>query len=205
MAYGRKALLAVLFGLFLSGWVYADKLVVFQNGRTLRVQAVRDEGAWLYLTLGERSEMGVLSRLIVTVNDIESLTDGKSVPVPNAQSAAGGPASRVRATASQRGRPPGARSGNTLQGGGAPGDAQAEAATRARSDALARAANRASTGRVGRVPPTGKGQEVPAEATGSDLAGGISNGGWRSLLDDSGRGRSTSSSTAQRTEENPKR
>ena len=107
MACGRMALLAVLFGLSFGGWTHADKLVVFQNGRTLRVQDVRDEGPWLYLTLGKKSEMGVLSRLIIAVNDIDSIEDGKSVPVPNVQSPAGGSGGGqtpvARATATPRG------------------------------------------------------------------------------------------------------
>lgn len=201
MACGRMALLAVLFGLSFSGWAHADKLVVFQNGRTLRVQSVRDEGPWLYLTLGKKSEMGVLSRLIVAVNEIDGIKDGQSASVPNVQSPAGGSgggqAAGARATATPRGRTAAA---NVPAGG------QAEAASRARSDALARAANRASTGRVGRVPPSGKVQEQPVADSSADL-GSSSSSGWRSLLESSSRGRSSSSDsgTDRQTEEKPKR
>lgn len=211
MACGRMALLAVLFGLSFGGWTHADKLVVFQNGRTLRVQDVRDEGPWLYLTLGKKSEMGVLSRLIIAVNDIDSIEDGKSVPVPNVQSPAGGSGGGqtpvARATATPRGRPLGGRSASAQQGANVPADAQAEAASRARSDALARAAKRASIGRVGLVPARGEGQEQVVVEASSDLGGGTSSSGWRSLLDDKGRGRSTSgtSGTDRQTEEKPKR
>ncbi len=201
MACGRMALLAVLFGLSFSGWVHADKLVVFQNGRTLRVESVRDEGPWLYLTLGKKSEMGVLSRLIVAVNEIDGIEKGQSAAVPNVQSPAGGSgggqAAGARATATPRGR----------TAANAPAGGQAEAASRARSDALARAANRASTGRVGRVPPSGKVQEQPVADSSSELGSSSSSSSWRSLLDSGSRGRSSSSDsrTDRQTEENPKR
>lgn len=207
MACGRMALLVILFGLFLGDWAHADKLVVFQNGRTLRVVDVRDEGDWLYLTLGKRSEMGVLSRLILAVNDIDSLEDGESSPVPNVQSPAGGPgrgpAAGTRAAATQRGRTAGTRQG----GASVPVNAQTEVASRARSDALARAARRTSTGRVGRVPPSGTALEPSAAGPGADVAGGAASSGWRSLLDNSGRGRGSTrdSGSPRQADEHPRR
>jgi hypothetical protein len=205
------ALLAILFGLSFGGWTHADKLVVFQNGRTLRVQNVRDEGLWLYLTLGKKSEMGVLSRLIVGVSEIDGSGDGKPAPVPNVQSPAGGSGGGqspgALAAANQRGGSPGGRAASAQQQADVPADAQAEDASRARSDALARAAQRASTGRVGRVPPSGNAQEQPPGDPGSDLGGSSASGGWRSLLENRKRGRSQGrgSGTNPESEENPDR
>ena len=192
MACGRTVLLVVSLALVSGGWAHADKLVVFQNGRTLRVQDVRDEGPWLYLTLGKKSEMGVLSRLIVAVNDIDG--SGES-PVPNVQSPAGGsgggqgPAVNARTASTQRGRPANPRGASNQNVTDSPDAKQADAATRARGEALARAASRAASGRVGRVPPKNGEQQDTAVDPSSNLAGETPSNGWRSLLGDKSRGR----------------
>jgi len=156
---------------------------------------VRDEGPWLYLTLGKKSEMGVLSRLIVAVNEIDG---GGESPVPNVQSPAGGPGGDqgqvgdARTAMNQRGRPANPRLANGQTPDDAGDEDQADSASRARSEALARAAARASSGRVGRVPPSGQAQQEAAAGPSMNLGGEAPSGGWRSLLDARGRGRSKS-------------
>ena len=192
MVGGRTILWAVALVLACGSPVHADKLVVFHNGRTLRVENVRDEGQWLFLTLGKKSEMGVLTRLIASVDDIEGEAPAQ---LPNVQSAAGGGTTANRGgTVGNRmaggQRSAAGRQPPMVQGGAAAAGQQVEA-DRARGDALSRAAARATRGSKlglipGSTPPAGEG-ETP-EST--DLSTAGTSAGWRSLLDDSRGGRS---------------
>jgi hypothetical protein len=176
-----------------SGQAHADKLVVFHNGRTLRVENVRDEGQWLFLTLGKKSEMGVLARLIASVDDIEG---DAAAQLPNVQSAAGGNSVNrggtvgSRMTGSQRSP---ARQQPPMVQGGAAAAGQQEEADRARSDALSRASARATrSSKLGLVPRTIPPPGEEAVTAGTDLASTTdTSAGWRSLLDDSRSGSSS--------------
>jgi len=67
----------------------ADKLVVFQNGRSIRVAEIRRDGEWTFLGLGRKSEMGVPTNLIASVTEAQGQAQQN---IPGAQaSAAGGP------------------------------------------------------------------------------------------------------------------
>lgn len=68
---------------------HADKLVVFQNGRSIRVEEIRRDGEWTYLALGRKSEMGVPTNLIASVTEAQG--QAQQI-IPGAQaSASGGP------------------------------------------------------------------------------------------------------------------
>jgi hypothetical protein len=183
--------------LAIPGLADADKLVMFHNGRALRVQEIRRDGPWSYLTLGKRSEIGVLDRLIASV---EEVAGPPATALPNVQAAAagggGGGGVDVRG-----GRPaPNRIVGQpddildqpipmTLEGQGGPDPDAAAAAARARSDALARAAARGGRGRIPSAQADG--EEQPEGAPGAELGGAVSPGRWPSLLD-RGRGRAPS-------------
>ena len=194
MARGRTVLWALVLGLAIGGQVQADKLVVFHNGRTLRVENVRDEGQWLFLTLGKKSEMGVLARLISSVDEIEGEAPAQ---LPNVVSPAGGSAGASvnrggsvgnRMAGSQRQRT--GQQAPTEQVGNDDAEQMAEADL-ARNDALARAAARSSrSGRIGVVPPATPAQQENGDPPSVDLTNTNTPDGWRSLLDDSRGGRS---------------
>ncbi len=183
------ALLGAALTLAAPAAVHADKLVVFHNGRTLRVQEFRTEGDWGYLVLGKRSEIGVPGKLIAQVLDV---TSAQPATVPNVQAAAGGGGGGVDPSG---GRPAPTRIVGqadpameqpiplTLEGQGGIDPDAAAAAARARSDALARAAARS-----GRLRGTGgqEGAEGDPEAPpGLELGGGsgLGPGNWPSMLD----------------------
>jgi len=163
MARGRIIVCAATLALVTAGSAYADKLVVFHNGRTLRVTEVRQEEEWSFLTLGEKGEIGVPDRLIAAVIDVEG---GAPVHLPNVQAAASGGGGGAAARGVPRpNRPAGNRRGaaqatppvkDPSAGGVVDEDARARAA-KARGDALARAASRAGRTR-GANPP---GREGP--------------------------------------------
>jgi hypothetical protein len=197
MARGRSISCAVILALFTAGISYADKLVVFHNGRTLRVTDMRQEDDWSFLTLGEKGEIGVPDRLIASVIDVEG---GEAVPLPNVQAAAAGGGGAPGPGGVPR---PNRRAGNRRDANRAvppvtdpsaaadvDEDARARAA-KARSDALARAAARAGRNRQ-------TNQEAPGTAPGTEeLPPGIElsapqdGSRWPSLLD-RGKGREPS-------------
>jgi hypothetical protein len=195
LARGRTVLWAVLLGLVLGGQAHADMLVVFQNGRTLRVESVRDEGQWLFLTLGKKSEMGVLARLISSVDEIEGEAPAQ---LPNVVSPAGGSGGASvnrggtvgsRVAGSQR--PPRAPRQSPMEQVGNDDAEQRAEADLARNDALTRAAARAGrSSKIGLVPGTAPSQEENGDAANADLSNTNTPDGWRSLLDDSRGGRS---------------
>jgi hypothetical protein len=195
LARGRTVLWAVLLGLVIGGQAHADMLVVFQNGRTLRVESVRDEGQWLFLTLGKKSEMGVLARLISSVDEIEGEAPAQ---LPNVVSPAGGSGGASvnrggtvgsRVAGSQR--PPRAPRQSPMEQVGNDDAEQQGEADLARNDALARAAARAGrSSKIGLAPGTAPSQEENGEAANTDLSNTNTPDGWRSLLDDSRGGRS---------------
>ena len=86
----RRVAPVALLALALPGpAAHADKLVVFQNGRSIRVAEIRRDGEWTYLGLGRKSEMGVPTNLIASVTEAQGQAQQF---IPGAQaSAAGGP------------------------------------------------------------------------------------------------------------------
>jgi hypothetical protein len=190
----RVTLWAVILAFLAAGEAVADKLVVFHNGRTLRVKELRQDGEWSYLELGERSEIGVPENLIAAVIDIEG---SDSDPLPNVQEAAssessaspGGaaPPRPTRIVGGRRQRPD-RDPGMVVQEDPAPEDEDAQArAARARSEALARAANRAARGRGEAPRPTGLQTLEEDLSPGTELSGSADNDGWPSLLESSRR------------------
>jgi hypothetical protein len=189
MVTGRFIVCAATLALLTVGSSYADKLVVFHNGRTLRVTEFRQEEDWSFLTLGDKGEIGVPDRLISAVLDVEG---AGPVHLPNVQAAAatgggGGSAGGVprpnRPAGNRRGgaqaRPP----AEDPSGGGVADEEARARAAKARGDALARAASRAGRNR-GRV--TEPGDAVPVEGElppGTELGSPDSGSSWPSLLD----------------------
>ena len=72
---------------------HADKLVVFQNGRSIRVAEIRRDGEWTFLGLGRKSEMGVPTNLIASVTEAQGVAEKI---IPGAQAAASGGPSEPR-------------------------------------------------------------------------------------------------------------
>lgn len=184
--YRRAPWAVALAGLLACGLAQADKLVVFQNGRSMRVREIRSEGNWSYLTLGERSEIGVPGHLIADVREVDREI---SESVPNVQSSAGGPGGGKPAGGSARGKPtlarPGARisrGARTLQGKEAGASGTAAAAAQARREALRRAAAR---GGRNAAPGAGTGPSRQGTSNGTDLTP-QSGPAWPSLLNRQG-------------------
>jgi hypothetical protein len=191
MARGRFTICAATLALLMAGNSYADKLVVFHNGRTLRVTELRQEEEWSFLTLGDKGEIGVPDRLIAAVLDVEG---SGPVPLPNVQAAASSGGSRGGAAAGgvpRPNRPAGNRRGGAQAtppgedpsaGGVVDEDARARAA-KARGDALARAASRAGRER-GANPEAGGAIPLEGELPpGTELGSPDSADNWPSLLD----------------------
>ena len=175
----------------------ADKLVIFTNGRTMRVVEIRQDAGWSYLTLGKHSEFGVRSDLIAEVRE----TEGKAGPLPNVQASAGGPSggssssSRGRSTVSGVRAVPSrsAVTSSVKTGGMVAGQERGEGderlrAARARAEALARDASSGLTGdalrRRGIALTTQAGQRRPS-ITPSDTtspSGTTPQTNWPSLL-----------------------
>jgi hypothetical protein len=199
MVRARFIVCAATLALLTAGSANADKLVVFQNGRTLRVTELRQEDDWSYLTLGEKGEIGVPDHLIASVIEVEG---AGPVHLPNVQAAASsGQRDPAAGGVPRPNRPAGNRRGNPqakppvqdpAASGVADEDARARAA-KARSDALARAASRA--GRDQGADPASRGA-IPLdgeEPPGKELGATESGSSWPSLLD-RGQGRDESES-----------
>jgi hypothetical protein len=60
----RRWIAAIALALAAGAPAAADELVVFTNGKAMRVEKTRREGKWLYLSLGAEQEMAVLARLV---------------------------------------------------------------------------------------------------------------------------------------------
>ncbi|MFQ5719752.1 MAG: hypothetical protein ACE5IK_09385 [Acidobacteriota bacterium] len=184
---GSRYLIPVCLMVLLPCVVRADKLVHFQNGRVLRVVAVRQDDAWYTLSLGRRATMGVPAVLVARIDDIADDSVG-SVALPNVQSAAGG---TMRASVPRRPTPPSVRAVPSVGVARPAGVARVSPAARptgaadarARADALA-VRGRTVSGNLGalRSPAGRAANPAPtAQPAGSTLEGGAS--AWPSLLD----------------------
>lgn len=78
----RTRLTGVLLGFLVAGPALAEEVVYFQNGQAMRVDKTRREGKWLFLSLSDAGEMGVLLRQVKKVELAPALppgTQGSSV------------------------------------------------------------------------------------------------------------------------------
>lgn len=88
--FGPMALLLAVAVAAASGPAFADKLVVFKNGKTLRAKSVKEEKGWSRLELEGGSFVGVRASLVQGVEETSSGTTTKSESLPNQASVGGG-------------------------------------------------------------------------------------------------------------------
>jgi hypothetical protein len=78
---GRLAAVAMVLALA-AGSAMADKLIIFKNGKVLRVKSVTEEQGWTLAEIGEGNTVGVRTTQIAMVQEAAG-DSGKSAPLPN--------------------------------------------------------------------------------------------------------------------------
>jgi hypothetical protein len=100
---------AILFSAVASGPAWADKLVIFKNGKALRVKSAKQDGKWLKCEFEDKSFISVLNAGVLSVE--ESVAGSREGELKPNQVASGG-----------GGFGPGARGGD----GGVPSEVPAQ-------------------------------------------------------------------------------
>src|SRR5213593_4077548 len=81
-------LLPALFVAFLAPPAFADKVILFKNGKSIRAKSVKEDKGWTRLDL-DGGQVGVRTAQISTIQEAAANQAGKAEALPNQASGAG--------------------------------------------------------------------------------------------------------------------